>query len=84
MSAREELYAAVMSGGEHSPGRSERASARIDAYRAEVLREAAEKAAAFTDQWSDMDAMKAAGIVGPFTALGRLSEELDRMASATP
>lgn len=40
MSAREELYAAVMSGGEHSPERSERASARIDAYRAEVLREA--------------------------------------------
>lgn len=43
MGAREELYAAVMSGGEHSPERSERASARIDAYRAEVLREAAEK-----------------------------------------
>lgn len=41
MSAREELYAAVMSGGEHSPERSERASARIDAFRAEVLREAA-------------------------------------------
>lgn len=40
MGAREELYAAVMSGGYHSPERSERASACIDAYRAEVLREA--------------------------------------------
>lgn len=39
MGAREELYAAVMSGGYHSPERSERASACIDAYRAEVLRE---------------------------------------------
>jgi hypothetical protein len=43
MSARAELYAAVMDGGYHSPDRSEKASARIDAYRAEVLAEAADK-----------------------------------------
>lgn len=49
MSAREELYAAVMSGGYHSPERSERASARIDAFRAEVLREAAEKIRAMNE-----------------------------------
>lgn len=39
MTAREELYAALMSGGPHSPDRSEKASARIDAYRAEELRD---------------------------------------------
>jgi hypothetical protein len=49
MSAREELYAAVMSGGYHSPERSERASACIDAYRAEVLREVAES----VRRWAD-------------------------------
>lgn len=43
MSAREELYAAVMDGGYHSPARSERASRLIDAFQAQVLREAAEK-----------------------------------------
>jgi hypothetical protein len=37
MRAREELYAALMSGGPHSPDRSEQASARIDAYRDTVL-----------------------------------------------
>lgn len=37
MKAREELYAALMSGGPHSPDRSELASARIDAYRTTVL-----------------------------------------------
>lgn len=49
MTARSELYAAVMSGGEHSPARSNRASERIDAFRdevrAEVLAEAADKLA---------------------------------------
>lgn len=32
MSAREELYAALMAGGPHSPERSEKASARIDTF----------------------------------------------------
>lgn len=41
MSARHALYAALMAGGLHSPDRSESASAKLDAYRAEVLREAA-------------------------------------------
>ncbi|MEZ0090025.1 hypothetical protein [Streptacidiphilus sp. EB129] len=41
MTAREDLYAAVMSGGYHSPDRSEKASDLIDALRVEVLREAA-------------------------------------------
>lgn len=36
MSARDELYAEVMSGGTHSPDRSERASALIDAYAHEL------------------------------------------------
>ncbi|HTE57052.1 MAG TPA: hypothetical protein VK698_39635 [Kofleriaceae bacterium] len=37
MSARKALYAALMVGGPHSPERSDRASARIDAYRAEIV-----------------------------------------------
>lgn len=41
MSARRDLYAALMAGGPHSPDRSEKASERIDAFRAEVLAEGA-------------------------------------------
>jgi hypothetical protein len=40
MDARKELYAFGMSGKEHSPDNSDRMSEKIDAYRAEVLREA--------------------------------------------
>jgi hypothetical protein len=36
VTAREELYAAVMSGGYHSPDRSEKASAIIDAFAHEL------------------------------------------------
>lgn len=36
MSAREDLYAALMKGGPHTPDRSERASALLDAYTHEV------------------------------------------------
>lgn len=43
MSARDELYAYGMAGRYHSPLNSERMSARIDAFKDEVLREAAEK-----------------------------------------
>jgi hypothetical protein len=45
MTARRDLYAALMAGGSHSPDRSDTASARIDAFRAEVLNEAADKLA---------------------------------------
>lgn len=38
--ARSDLYAFAMQGKEHSPVVSERASAKIDAYRAAVIREA--------------------------------------------
>lgn len=43
MSARDELYAYGMAGKYHSPHNSERMSARIDAFEAEVFRRAAEK-----------------------------------------
>jgi len=56
MTAREDLYAAVMDGGYHSPARSERASALIDAFKAEVLAEAADS--------SDPTAAIHAAIVG--------------------
>ena len=39
MNARADLYAALMAGGPHSPERSEKASALIDAFRADVLAE---------------------------------------------
>lgn len=39
MNARRDLYAALMAGGPHSPDRSEKASEKIDAHRAEVLAE---------------------------------------------
>jgi len=42
VSARGALYAALMQGGPHSPDRSEKASSLIGAFRAEVLREAAD------------------------------------------
>lgn len=45
MNARRDLYAALMAGGSHSPDRSNAASARIDAFRAEVLAEAADRLA---------------------------------------
>jgi hypothetical protein len=39
MSARELLYVALMNGGPHSPARSERASALIDAFAHELAEE---------------------------------------------
>jgi hypothetical protein len=50
--------------------------------RTEVLTEAADVAEHFTERWPDVEAMKADGIIGPFTAWGRLAEELRRMAGA--
>ncbi|MEU9670373.1 AlpA family phage regulatory protein [Streptomyces bobili] len=43
MDARKDLYAFAMQGKEHSPAVSERASQKIDAFRASVLREAADR-----------------------------------------
>jgi hypothetical protein len=37
VNARDELYAALMAGGPHSPDRSEKASALIDAFRDVVV-----------------------------------------------
>lgn len=42
MDARKDLYAFAMQGKEHSPAISERASQKIDAFRAAVLLEAAD------------------------------------------
>ncbi|MDX3575951.1 hypothetical protein [Streptomyces sp. FL07-04A] len=39
MTARQDLYAFAMQGKEHSPANSERASEKIDAYRAAVVAE---------------------------------------------
>lgn len=47
--ARKDLYAFAMQGKEHSPAVSERASAKIDAFRAAVVREAASAVAQLID-----------------------------------
>jgi hypothetical protein len=60
---------------------AERLLAEHDGHRrTEVLTEAAAVAERFTEQWPDMDAMKADGIIGPFTAFGRVADELRDMA----
>lgn len=51
MSARKELYAALMRGGPHSPDRSEKASALLDAHAAEVRAEALREAQDATVAW---------------------------------
>ena len=43
MDPRKDLYAFAMKGKEHSPDISEKASEKIDAFRAAVLREAADR-----------------------------------------
>lgn len=43
MTARRDLYAALMAGGPHSPERSEKASALIDAVLAEEFHQAADE-----------------------------------------
>lgn len=51
MSAREELYSALMRGGPHSPDRSEKASAFIDAYAHELAEKAAAEALRIVSDW---------------------------------
>jgi hypothetical protein len=48
--ARRDLYAFAMKGKEHSPDNSEKASEKIDAFRAAVLREAADAVAQLIDE----------------------------------
>lgn len=49
MDARKDLYAFAMQGKEHSPTVSERASEKIDAFRAAVIRQAADAVAQLID-----------------------------------
>lgn len=49
MDPRKDLYAFAMKGKEHSPDTSERASEKIDAFRAAVIREAAAAVAQLID-----------------------------------
>ncbi|WP_371666006.1 hypothetical protein OG306_33300 [Streptomyces sp. NBC_01241] len=66
MSAREELYAALMKGGPHSPDRSEKASYLID----NLLHEEAEKIRRHAEPKSDrvyaMGAFVAADMIDPY------------------
>ena len=64
----------------HEPTLAEEAAYVRAKVRAEVLTEAADVAEQFTEQWPDLDAMKADGIIGPFTAIGRIADQLREMA----
>jgi hypothetical protein len=55
VNAREELYRFAMRGKQHSPDTSERMSQTIDAFRAEVLRTAADDLVAACPEHSDAD-----------------------------
>jgi hypothetical protein len=59
MDARKDLYAFAMEGKEHSPAISEKASEKIDAFRAAVLLEAANALAAVGPEDSLASAPKA-------------------------
>lgn len=50
MDARKDLYAFAMQGKEHSPAVSEKASAKINAFRADVIRKAADAVAQLIDE----------------------------------
>ena len=77
--ARSDLYAFAMQDKEHSPDISERASEKIDALRAAVLREAALHlyTALFPAVYDDMGQKAAEGV-------NRAVSELRRMAAEKP
>lgn len=53
MTARKDLYAFAMQGKEHSPANSEKASQKIDAYRAAVVDELLQERAAMLRAYPD-------------------------------
>jgi hypothetical protein len=79
--ARAKLFGFVESGAEEADLPT--FAAAIDALCAEVLNEAAAVAGEFTGRFEDMDAMKAAGLIGPFTMGAAIRDELHRMAAAS-
>ena len=56
--------------------------ALLGEHRAEVLNEAADVAVRYLARYADLDAVKAAGIIGPHTMAGAISDELHRLAAA--
>lgn len=81
----EYIVACIRKGAAMYPEDAEKLLAEHNAHRrAQVLTEAVNLAEKFTERWPDWDAMKADGIIGPFTAFGALADELRRMAAAEP
>ncbi|MDX2513867.1 helix-turn-helix domain-containing protein [Streptomyces stelliscabiei] len=79
--ARRNLYAFVMQGKEHSPDISERASAEIDAFRAAVLREAADSVSDMpAPDCSDFSDLDEAWESGASAAARRLRDQADELA----
>lgn len=77
--ARRDLYAFAMQGKEHSPANSERASEKIDAYRAAVLREAA----ATLDKVHDYPSGDAKATGAYLAGMENAANKLRRMADET-
>lgn len=75
--ARKDLYAFAMQGKEHSPDNSEKASEKIDAFRAAVLREAAQRlyTALFPAVYDDMGQKAAEGVNRAVSELRRWADE---------
>jgi hypothetical protein len=77
MDPRKDLYAFAMKGKEHSPDISEKASEKIDAFRAAVLREAAQQlyTALFPAVYNDMGQKAAEGVNRAVSELLRMADE---------
>lgn len=77
MDARKDLYAFAMQGKEHSPVNSEKASEKIDAFRAAVLSEAAQHlyTALFPAIYDDMGQKAAEGVNRAVSELRRMADE---------
>ena len=72
---RKDLYAFAMKGKEHSPAISEKASEKIDAFRAAVLREAADSVSDMpAPDCSDFSDLDEAWEAGASAAARRLRE----------
>lgn len=75
--ARSDLYAFAMQGKEHSPDISDRASERINAFRAAVLAEAAQHlyTALFPAVYDDMGQKAAEGVNRAVSELRRMADQ---------
>lgn len=84
MDARKDLYAFAMKGKEHSPDISEKASEKIDAFRAALLREVAQHlyTALFPTVYNDSGQKAAEGVNRAMSELRRMADEKPEASDA--